>query len=84
MKCRNSECNWQSPRECANALERLCQNAGPSVDDGFGIIAMPMMIVVCRKGYLPLRPLVLDFDGTVEAIFDVCMSSPMYLFNLRQ
>lgn len=30
-----------------------------------------------RRGYLPLRPLPFDFDGAVEVILEVCISSPM-------
>jgi hypothetical protein len=78
MKSKNSECN---SRLHADALKRLCRNSGSPMNDGFVIIAMRMMMVIWRKDYLPLRPFVLDFDGTVEAIFDVCISSPMYLFG---
>lgn len=32
--------------------------------------------------HLLLRPLPLDLLGAVEVIFDVCISSPMYLPNI--
>jgi hypothetical protein len=35
-----------------------------------------------RFHYFVLRPLPLDLLGAVEVIFDVCISSPMYLRNI--
>lgn len=32
--------------------------------------------------HLPLRPLPFDFEGAVEVIFEVCISSPIYLKGL--
>lgn len=52
------------------------------------MMLLSLLIVMVQLGpchsmqcspYLPLRPLPLDLAGADDVIFDVCMSSPMYL-----
>lgn len=68
----SADANAQELLQYAIPAESRCVGSAVVYDD------------VGRADYLPLRPFPLDFGGALDVIFEVCISSPIYLQGRSQ